>query len=334
MRVVAGIDAGATRTRAVLVSEEGVFIGRGMADRACYGADSMGAIKNSLKQALAGAMDNAILQVTTIDSIFVGIAGVVTEQDQGAVAKLVRDFPFVNKECVSIDHDIRIAHAGGLAGDEGIVVIAGTGSSCYGRDKTGMKWQAGGWQFLLDDIGSAYWISIEGMKAMVQAYDGRGRKTSLSAMLCDTLDLTTVPDIIRRLHVDGLFRSKCSMSKAEIASVAPAVLEEAACGDEVAHQIVVRGVKGLVDMVRAVAENLEIRRDDLLVTSAGGLLSGSDLMYKEFCKALSRVLPGAKLVKPRLEPVFGASLLALDMIGVSPDEKIVKSLTELLVENQ
>ena len=37
---------------------------------------------------------------------------------------------------VEVDIDLVAALAGGLAGDDGIALIAGTGSSCFGRDGT------------------------------------------------------------------------------------------------------------------------------------------------------------------------------------------------------
>ena len=324
MRFVAGIDAGGTRTRAVVANEEGEVVGVGMSGPAGYGDDSLEVINRHLEQALSNALTQADLSSIQLDSIFIGIAGVVTEQDRQAIASLAKNWSFTNGENVEVDHDIRVALAGGLAGDEGIVVIAGTGSSCYGRNQQGEHWQAGGWQYLLDDAGSAYWTALEGMKAVACAYDGREEPTSLSARFSKSLGLQTIPEIVQRLYAEGIADQKGPMSKSEVASFAPLVIEEAASGDEVARKIIKRGAGELVRMVAAVAGKLSWQTERINVTWTGGLISGSSLVREAFGRALEESLPQAVLVEPCFEPVQGAVLLALQKSGIAVQNERVR----------
>ena len=69
--------------------------------------------------------------------------------------------------------------AGSLACEDGISVIAGTGSMAYGEYE-GRSARAGGWGELIGDEGSAYWIAREGMNLFSRMSDGRAPRGPLS----------------------------------------------------------------------------------------------------------------------------------------------------------
>ena len=76
------------------------------------------------------------------------MAGVALEKDRAAIYAITRELGLAADENIDIDHDCRIALARDLSGRPGIVLIAGTGSSCYGRNAAGENWIAGGWSIL------------------------------------------------------------------------------------------------------------------------------------------------------------------------------------------
>ena len=110
-------------------------------------------------------------------------------EDQAIIRGIVRDLSLAPDDFIGVDHDLRVALMGGLAGEAGIVLIAGTGSSCYGRDEQGRSWQAGGWGPVLDDPGSSYWLGRQAMIAAVRDHDGRGEPRRLRARVMDALGL-------------------------------------------------------------------------------------------------------------------------------------------------
>jgi len=61
------------------------------------------------------------------------MAGVVSDDDRTTIRQIAEQLRLAPPERIGVDHDIRIALAGGLAGQPGIALIVGTGSSCYGR---------------------------------------------------------------------------------------------------------------------------------------------------------------------------------------------------------
>ena len=56
----------------------------------------------------------------------------------------------------------------------GVIVIAGTGSIAYGRNREGQTARAGGWGFAISDEGSGHWI---GRTAVAAAIARLGRKS-------------------------------------------------------------------------------------------------------------------------------------------------------------
>ncbi len=84
---------------------------------------------------LHGAIHDACQTVGlhAIDTVFVGMGGVISDADAETVRRMLQGLEFKTEILIGIDHDIRIALAGGLGGKPGIALIAGTGSSCYGR---------------------------------------------------------------------------------------------------------------------------------------------------------------------------------------------------------
>jgi N-acetylglucosamine kinase-like BadF-type ATPase len=244
------------------------------------------------------------------------MAGVVSETDRATIHTIATELQVAPSQRIGVDHDIRISLAGSLAGDEGITLIVGTGSSCYGRRLDGRAWRAGGWAHLLDDMGSGYYLGLQAMVAAVRDTDGRGAPTALTQRLLATLKLTDMQDIMRRLYHDG-------MSRAEIAALAPLVIETAAAGDTTAHEIIERGVDELALMVKTVIEKLEFPPDKVLVSVTGSVAHSGPIYKDPLYAAIRRRAPTAQIVEPKLSPVLGAALLAFELLGVQPTKNLV-----------
>ena len=67
------------------------------------------------------------------------------------------------------------AFYGELGGRDGVALIAGTGSSAFCVQQ-GQVRQVGGWGYLIDDVGSGFWIGSAVLRAAFRAMDERGLK--------------------------------------------------------------------------------------------------------------------------------------------------------------
>ena len=68
--------------------------------------------------------------------------------------------------------------AGSLLCGDGISIVAGTGSICYG-ERGGAVARSGGWGELFSDEGSAYWIACRGLNLFSRMSDGRAARGPL-----------------------------------------------------------------------------------------------------------------------------------------------------------
>jgi N-acetylglucosamine kinase len=318
-RLFLGIDGGATKTQAAIVDERGRLLGVGSSGSSNFGDVGKAQAQVNVGQATAAARHVAGVEAPPWSAAFLGLAGVVSDADRAIVQDIAQALALGATGRVGVDHDCRVALAGGLSGRPGIVLIAGTGSACYGRNAAAEEWRAGGWGHLISDEGSSYWFGVRAMQAAVRAFDGRIAFSSLQKQVLAHLGLSHMNEILHHLHVDG-------MAPAEIAALAPLVMEAARDGDEVALALIREGAQALADCVFAVARRLGFVGAAPEVALVGGLLQAGDIFLQPLQQAIQDRLPHARLTFPEMPPVLGACLLALQMDGIVVDEAVVQAL--------
>lgn len=218
MQYVIGVDGGGTKTEAVAYDLEGNVLATSLT--------GFGNLVNGKKEALENittAIQELIgkLNIDGLKGIYLGLAG----SEVGNNAEIVRNEV---KEKFNIDsivmNDGDLALKALLKGEDGILVIAGTGSIAFGiKDNTPMR--CGGWGHLLGDEGSAYKISIEAFRKMTLDDDFGLERTELSQAILDKLNLKEVGEIVGFIY---------SSTKDEIAQMAGLVSQAAEAGDEFA----------------------------------------------------------------------------------------------------
>ncbi len=95
-----------------------------------------------------------------------------------------RDFPFASLEVLD---DVDIARAGAHEGEDGAVLIIGTGSAGFGM-VDGKKLQVGGWGFLIGDTMSGAILGRELLRRSIAAHEGMTPATPLSKAVMQRFD--------------------------------------------------------------------------------------------------------------------------------------------------
>lgn len=167
--LILGVDAGGTRTRAVLASLTGNVLGIGQGGPANSRTGSFepaaAAVRAAVRQALDGHRGERVRAVC------IGSAGLEHPGSEAEGRRLLGDA--VDPDLVLLDTDAYIAWASAHAAGAGIVVIAGTGSICLGVDAEGRRVRVGGWGPRFGDEGSAYAIARSGIRRALEVLDGR-----------------------------------------------------------------------------------------------------------------------------------------------------------------
>jgi N-acetylglucosamine kinase len=226
---------------------------------------------------------------------------------------------------VNVSNDALIAQWGGLGGDQGVAVLAGTGSIALARAADGRDARSGGYGHLVSDEGGAYWLGRAGVAACLAALDGRAAPTALSDLLPQATGQQSAGDL-----VGWLYSGRDPVRR--LARLAPLVTRAANAGDAVAIEIVQRGARALADLATAAARGVwgDSPPRPLLVARCGGVWAAGRLLVEPFEAAVRTKLPAAHTIAPRLAPVGGAVLLAMVSHERLDQAQITASLIESL----
>ncbi|MEM8711068.1 MAG: BadF/BadG/BcrA/BcrD ATPase family protein [Planctomycetota bacterium] len=304
-----GIDGGGTSTRVLLVDADGATLGLGKSGSGNLhdvGEARLRAhIDDAWRRAWAQVNGGAGSEPERLGAAFCAMASVGTPGNRETIQRVVAEVGVAALDDVEVDVDLAGALAGGLGGTPGIAIIAGTGSSCFGRDAAGSTFQSGGWGSLLDDVGGATWIGTQAMVAAVRAFDGRGPSTTLFDAVLAHFSLSHMRELLPKVDADGTTRA----ARAQLAKL---VTEAHLGGDEVSRDILVRGADALAECAEAVAGKLAFSPDSPLeVVATGGLAENFEPYRALIHQSVEERIPRATCVLPRHTNVEGAAMLAL-----------------------
>lgn len=308
MNLVLGIDGGGTKTAALIMDPQGQVRGIGEGGPSTYGIVPAAELRANICAAVEAARQAAGLAQEPFAAAFLGLGNVVSEPDRQSVQTIAAELALAAPERIGVDHDCRVALAGGLSERPGIVQIAGTGTSTFGMNAAGQSWRAGGWGPLIDDEGSSYWLGLQSMRAAAMAYDGRGLPTLLAEAVAGRLALREMNELMNRLYA-------AEMSRPEIAALAPLVYQAADLGDRVAVDLVRRGCAAMADCAVAVARKLGLAEAPFELAVAGGQTNARDGLFGPLALAIHERLPACRVIHAERPPVYGAALLALRVSG-------------------
>jgi glucosamine kinase len=230
--LVVGVDAGATTTRCVVATVDGVIVGRGVA---------AGANPNSsgghLSERLAIAMTTALSDVEASE-VRLGVLGAAGSAGTGRTFfRTASAAAWTNLglggEAVAVT-DLEVAFAAGTAEADGVLLLSGTGALAARFAGGELKRRCDGYGWLLGDEGSAVWIAVRGLRAVLAALDGRGEPTVLADAAADMFGVTADD---REDRAQALLAAAFAWPPAELGRFAPRVSRAARDGDVVASRI-------------------------------------------------------------------------------------------------
>ena len=310
-----GIDGGGSRTRALLCDTYGQIIGKGLSGGTNPRTYSAGELKAHLQEAIVQATRS--IDCSKILAAHFGIAGAGGARTRARIQAITKEL-LSEQTTRTIGHDLEIALVGGLGSNTGIVLVAGTGSACYGRTCDGRSTKCGDWGDLVDDAGSGSWIGLRALQVCVRQTDGRLPESPLKQAVMDFLKIEHMDAFKTRIHDSGL-------SRRERAQFAPIILDLASKGDEVSLAIVAEGVGALSSCVFVTSRQLGIKSPTVLL--AGGLLQHT-YFSNSLEAALNARIPNAIITQPILSPTAGAVLMALKAANCEISDASIEKLKE------
>ena len=305
MRAVLGIDAGATKTHALVASDDGAILG--FAEGQCGNWESVGLEAAGVVYAGAAreALSTAGMSPEQLCAGGYGLAGLDWPSDR------VRLLPLIERLGVGgpqlLVNDAFVALWTGTGDGCGVVVIAGTGTTVAGRNRSGEEARTLGMGYPFGDFGGAGDIVRAALHAIAIAYTWRGAPTALSDRFLQLTGSRNAGELLERVARGSLELD---------AAMAPQVLDVAQGGDKVAQEIVTRAGRELGENSVAVIRRLGLEGEAFDVVLAGGVLRAGDrTMLDTLEQTVRRKAPLANLTLLTVPPVVGAVLLAFDAAG-------------------
>ena len=289
---IAGIDGGGTHTRIELRDMENRTIRRGE-----FGPFNINSIGAEAFRALLREVFGWCGDMADCARLCVGGAGISNPMASQILAEELERAGFRGLWKLCGDQEIALR---GTVEGSGVVVIAGTGSICFGKNAAGETARSGGYGHLIDDCGSGYALGRDVLSSAVRSIDGRVKGSGILAAVCERLD--GGPERI----VPFVYSPKTD--KAAIADFALIALKLAEQGDREAQAILDREAGELAGMVRAVQESLEM--PGCPIALLGGLMSSDNPYRRTVTETLGKL---GTVIEPGHDALWGAAQMAYEL---------------------
>ncbi|OMF94913.1 BadF/BadG/BcrA/BcrD ATPase family protein [Paenibacillus sp. FSL R7-0337] len=298
MAFIVGMDGGGTKTAVIVThddQEEPVL--SFTAGPINYNGGDAGAIAAAFGE-IFNQIRSCCTSLAEVNHVCIGAAGVSNPAVARFLEQQVRDNGYSGP--LTITGDQETALYGAQNAMQGIILIAGTGSICFGVNEKGERHRTGGFGHLIDDEGSGYYIGRELLSVLVQAEDGRTADTMIPALVYKQLGLGTVQEII------GFVYHK-NTTKKDIAALAPVMTAACGLGDAQALKLAEQCAAGLFELVVPVIERLKLYESKVAI--AGSVLQKSRFVREALERKLARSYPQTQLIMPVHNAAYGAVLL-------------------------
>jgi N-acetylglucosamine kinase-like BadF-type ATPase len=305
------VDAGNSKTVALVTDAEGTVLGRGRGGNGdMYGAPAVPEAIEAVFGAVNAALSSAGVGAGDIASAAFRIAGVDYPEDGEFWDGHVRErLAAMGRWSVKNDAyaSLRLVDGSGVA----VSIAVGTGPAVAARARDGREEHSG--FFVFHDLGGGG-LGNSALKAVAQAWMGIGPPTALTAALCE---LYGVPDGWELRHT--FTRRFGARPASDLWRASRVVLAAAGDGDAVARDIVGTQASAFVRYAQWCARRagVDLASGELPVLLNGSVATSEHPAMRDALTAeLARVAPAAGVVVADASPLSGVVLDALAEGGV------------------
>ncbi len=299
--VFLGIDVGGSHTTVVVGDHNAQVVARADGPGSAMrpgGAEASAAVIADVARRAATAAEVTL----PADAAMVGAAGAGREAEQHQLAAALIALDVARRVRVAGDSEVALAAAFGDG--PGILINAGTGSIAFARSPDARLHRAGGYGWQLGDEGGGYWLGRRALAAGARATDDPDESSTLLERLLVALGLR---------HLDDLIRWTATATPAQVAALAPHVLNAAREGEAVARRAVGEAAVELARLVEVLGRHFP-GAEPIAVATAGGLLRPGSPLLQSLHDVLAADMPRAHLKDGPVDAPAGAVRLAAQLI--------------------
>jgi len=302
-----GIDAGATKTHALVADQDGHLRGLGQAGPGNWESVGLEGAYLAYATAMEKALAEAGLQVRDLCAAGYGLAGMDWPSDEARLGAVL-DRLGVPGPRILVNDAYAALRAGTHAG-YGVAAIAGTGTTVAGRNARGECFRTFGEGMGLGDIGGAGDIVFWALRAAALAYTGRGQPTALTDRFLTLYGLESLAQLAEKLC-----RQQVEPPRA---ALAPMVFEVAEGGDQAACDVLRFVGRELGANAAAVARRVGLAGTRFDLVLAGGVFRAqSSIFVAAVLEPVRAESPDVRPLILRTPPVVGSAFLGMEAAGI------------------
>lgn len=305
MRRYLGVDAGGSKTHAVIVDERGNVLGKGMAGNGNHQIDREKAESN-INAACDAALLEAGITKNDVSFAYFGLAGADREADYEILRPMIGGMGYLKHE---IACDTMIGMRAGTNRSYGAAIICGTGFNSAARNADGEELQYGGFGFKYGDgYAGGSGLALLAFRSVMRAWDGRGPETLLTSLVLDHMGYTSVEALFEDVLYD-----KISIPS----SLVKTLLEAAEAGDAVAVSILETEGEEMANAVCTLIRRLGMSDETFDIVYIGSVLNKgkSSILTNAIERGVAARAPHARCVHLTSDPVAGALMSAMESDG-------------------
>ncbi len=317
-----GVDAGGSKTKAVLANAGGV-LSEGLAGPGNHqGPGGFDAAMTEIRRAMEVCLTAASFGLEDVAYTVLGVAGADFPEDYARINNALSSWfggrPF------AVVNDAEIALLAGSPTGVGVVTVLGTATNVFGINSAGERMGIGGLGFPFGDLGGAVDLVPRILHCAFRSAEGRGPQTRLESEVLQALGLPDIQALRRRMYFSG--------RPEDYHILAPLVFSVAQEGDLVAQDLLIEMGTKAGESAGACARGLEMAKGPVEMVLSGSIWAGpGPYLVDGFTLGVHRYAPAAVLRASPLEPVVGAIRLAWQRLHESVSWEQALSALQLLV---
>lgn len=304
MKYLIGMDGGGTKTKCVITDFQLNPLYETTGGPSNFLMQGTDKVSETILGLIIKCVNNLQIQFSDIAAIVLGTTGGGRRSDAEDLEKAITHLAAhknIPLNIFRVESDARIALEGAFSGKPGSILIAGTGSIMFGKDRKGNIHRVGGFGRFIGDEGSGFRLGQKGLSVVAKEIDGRGNSTLITLLLKEKFNIESPENLITEIYRNNF----------DIASVAPLVIESAEKGDKLAQQIIEAEADELILHIDSMKKKLNEKK--MFISFIGSLITTDNYYSFRFREKIVQRFNDVVIKEPENPPEIGAVLMAMQL---------------------
>ncbi|MGD0707302.1 MAG: BadF/BadG/BcrA/BcrD ATPase family protein [Anaerolineaceae bacterium] len=304
-RIFLGVDVGGSKTHALVATENGKAVGFGESGPGNHEAVGYEGLFTAMKESIALALTMSGTDLEQVSGAGFGVSGYDWPSERqptlDTIARLSLACP------LEAANDMMVGLMAGTSQGWGVVVDAGTGDNCLGRDAQGNIAHMTGCGPTFGEFGGSGSLVMRATQAIAYEWGKRGPATRLTPAFIELAGAKDVNDLLEGLALG--YYTIWGDAAVQIFRVA----EE---GDAVARDAIAWAGGELGSMVTGIIHQLHFEDEAVEVVMIGSMFNGGLLLLEPFRQTVLSAAPKAQFIRLDVPPVVGGVLMGMEAAGM------------------